>query len=733
MSRRPFAIYLVCVVLVVLSAVLVPSCAGPAGTYIEVKATLDGSDWAGDVNYTLTPVSGSPIDGDSVPDSFSVNPGNWTCAYASISGGPDGAYLDDIAPSETQSVSNGGTITFTLNFKTLAKIAAHFMTPEGEPYPFDDVIISDGTWRKEFKNVTDIETEVPTNASYTFVYHQQEGLEFYRNFNIPILPGEVRAFEFYAQPEIKPRVRPYIFCQEASANASLSWEWNPDVRKLTWTLSSEPGKYVDLIFGIDDTASGPPNYSLLAYVPGGDQPIPSCNQAENHWENVPGAGVACEWMDLHSASYFPTADYPLTLSDITGYVIFDVIEPTLRTIRVGYGLYKDGIVVYPIDTTLRNLDGTIFEKEFIDPQYAVPPGSYILGPREIPEGFASLEYPINVAGKGTSINKFYFPKITELSNFTFLVAAESAFSHSSYSNLTHDEETDTVSVDVNTETNYDWWGCFVLPDTVTVADVHSHASGIQHDLVELRDYTINHGDGYNIVCVRITPEIDRLTLQYAQYAATSCVLDLTNNTLSPTNSLVTPLVLADGKAVVEIDMGAGNYSVLEMKIEIEDPAGDYLLNIGNSPTNNGGGGDAGQFSNDSELDVASDATNPNFILQLYANDYFTTPGAVLANLTNLFPPTPTIVTRILRVKIADQRMCVCNQNTGALRDAESPYIFRLGGPDAEAGGLNDFIYYAAFNRVIGSPDRTGSGVRTVTFHWGYTWDACACNDGWDIP
>jgi hypothetical protein len=44
-----------------------------------------------------------------------VDPGTWTCAY--VSGGPAGAYFVDITPSATQSLSEGGTITFTLNFE----------------------------------------------------------------------------------------------------------------------------------------------------------------------------------------------------------------------------------------------------------------------------------------------------------------------------------------------------------------------------------------------------------------------------------------------------------------------------------------------------------------------------------------------------------------------------------------------------------------------------------------
>jgi hypothetical protein len=102
---------------------LIPGCVPvQAKQTAEVKATLDGADWpssgTGAVNYKLTgPGPASPISGTEVPASFSVNPGNWACAY--VSGGPAGAYLVDITPSGPQSVAQNATITFTLNFKTI--------------------------------------------------------------------------------------------------------------------------------------------------------------------------------------------------------------------------------------------------------------------------------------------------------------------------------------------------------------------------------------------------------------------------------------------------------------------------------------------------------------------------------------------------------------------------------------------------------------------------------------
>jgi hypothetical protein len=126
MRKRIFAIWSVLLVLVISIAVLVPGCPAPTQCTINVKATLDGAAWTGAVQYTLTgPGAASPISGTSVDASHSVDCGNWTCAYGS--GGPAGASFVNITPSANQSVSAGGTITFTLNFVTPATaVLEHF-------------------------------------------------------------------------------------------------------------------------------------------------------------------------------------------------------------------------------------------------------------------------------------------------------------------------------------------------------------------------------------------------------------------------------------------------------------------------------------------------------------------------------------------------------------------------------------------------------------------------------
>jgi len=87
----------------------------PTTGTIQVNATLNGSSWSGTVNYTLT--GPGTLNGTSAPANFSSQPaGTWTLTYSS--GGPTGAVLSSISPSTSQTLSGGGSITFTLNFSS---------------------------------------------------------------------------------------------------------------------------------------------------------------------------------------------------------------------------------------------------------------------------------------------------------------------------------------------------------------------------------------------------------------------------------------------------------------------------------------------------------------------------------------------------------------------------------------------------------------------------------------
>ena len=185
MRKGLFAICSVLLVLVVSIAALGPGCTPTTGT-IEVEATLDGVAWpssgTGAVTYTLTgPGATAPtvIDGTKVPDSFSGDAGNWTCAY--VSGGP-GTFVN-ITPSATQEVSAGGTITFTLEFVTPVEVDAWVVfdtwTIDGNPvapgsYPLVPGMIVDARYTEGVSgNVSGNQTgqEVKVKETLWAKYH----------------------------------------------------------------------------------------------------------------------------------------------------------------------------------------------------------------------------------------------------------------------------------------------------------------------------------------------------------------------------------------------------------------------------------------------------------------------------------------------------------------------------------------------------------------------------------
>jgi len=82
------------------------------GTLV-INATLNGTVWTGSVMYNLT--GASSFSGTTVSHTLSSTPSDsYTLGY--VSGGPAGAAFSSITPSATQTLTAGGTTTFTLNF-----------------------------------------------------------------------------------------------------------------------------------------------------------------------------------------------------------------------------------------------------------------------------------------------------------------------------------------------------------------------------------------------------------------------------------------------------------------------------------------------------------------------------------------------------------------------------------------------------------------------------------------
>ncbi len=85
----------------------------PTQGTIRVEAKLNGADWSGNVQFSLT--GPQTLSGTFVPGNVTNQlAGQWNLSYTS--GGPSGATFSSISPSSSQSLLGGGSITFTLNF-----------------------------------------------------------------------------------------------------------------------------------------------------------------------------------------------------------------------------------------------------------------------------------------------------------------------------------------------------------------------------------------------------------------------------------------------------------------------------------------------------------------------------------------------------------------------------------------------------------------------------------------
>jgi hypothetical protein len=156
------------------------------------------------------------------------------------------------------------------------------------------------------------------------------------------------------------------------------------------------------------------------------------------------------------------------------------------------------------------------------------------------------------------------------------------------------------------------------------------------------------------------------------------------------------------------DPKIGNpYNVVEFQVEYDaEPAGQVNLNIGDSRTNDSGGGDSGTQSNDAEINIGNDEGHGTD-LYIFGKDGTPTPG-------NLLECVPGFVANgvVARLTIGNQHISWTN-NRGKCGSLSSPQLFALAGqPDSE--GQVNYEIYAAFNRVIAGPRRFGSGVKQVT-------------------
>ncbi len=203
----------------------------------------------------------------------------------------------------------------------------------------------------------------------------------------------------------------------------------------------------------------------------------------------------------------------------------------------------------------------------------------------------------------------------------------------------------------------------------------------------------------------------------------SCEIDLAKNThtCDKVGNLSFVKSPYNGQAVVKLNLDSKyEYDAVKIDVEFGDKTSGYLLNIGDSATNNGHAGDAGTQSNDAELQLE----NENF--QIYASDYIKTDDIYGTN------DDPNVSDhRVLLKQDLDHAnteasfMISDGKVTYSLMDGkyegeferehsdlDRTVLFALDGQDDAEGSVN-YDIYASFNKVISEYSRLGSGAEKV--------------------
>lgn len=179
-----------------------------------------------------------------------------------------------------------------------------------------------------------------------------------------------------------------------------------------------------------------------------------------------------------------------------------------------------------------------------------------------------------------------------------------------------------------------------------------------------------------------------------------CTINLVTGVSTPSNCTgitgVSILALSNSQLLVEVTVAPGNTAHITATYNAVPT--NWSVDIGDSSTNNGGGGDSATQSNDAETQVLGT------VMSVFGRD-----GTVTAPVLTV-PNTAIGNGSTVSFDVSDRQIC---WSFGTYTCATSDSLYALNGePDSE-GSVNNNIY-AAFNRVIDGTYRSGTGVSSVT-------------------
>ena len=167
----------------------------------------------------------------------------------------------------------------------------------------------------------------------------------------------------------------------------------------------------------------------------------------------------------------------------------------------------------------------------------------------------------------------------------------------------------------------------------------------------------------------------------------------------------TPDRLCNGQAVIKMDF-SGPYKGAKLLLDYGESPRLWTLDISDSPTGDGFGGDNGTTSNNAETQIH------NRQLRIYGNSL---PGYMEASTNggNLMKVVDNFVKKGSKVSldISDERV---EWIQGRKRDyMESEFLFTLSRQATLFGRMEQDVF-VGFNRVVRAPHRHGSGLCRVT-------------------
>jgi hypothetical protein len=148
----------------------------------------------------------------------------------------------------------------------------------------------------------------------------------------------------------------------------------------------------------------------------------------------------------------------------------------------------------------------------------------------------------------------------------------------------------------------------------------------------------------------------------------------------------------------------GNIKKVKFIVAYDKTPSGWTVNLGDSQSNNGYGGDASTQSRDAEMQIV----NKN--MAVFGNDYNTPAGGELIQ-----GKVPDFANKSSRVELeVSNEQLTWDNKSGLKNTLNSPYLYALKNQSDATGTLNSEIY-AGFNRVISGPgNRIGSGASKVT-------------------